>query len=251
MEKAAPMWIIRCSLLTYAVHWTFLVLSEIWNFLVEIFYHWILVRIHIWMFSAGCAYLIIFILFQGSVLKILISIVNAESLIKTVTSASSKSQLPAEIFCLWIVPPISPFRKYKVGCFLVGSTLLYRSIGMWQLSLWMNCSLSALEYSSFVAASREKNLIVISHSRNPGSYQQQPDNSFRNLIPVVWICKASELRFNGNCPMPLRLVQRRVKLLKSSLDRTSLSQIIGWFVMFWLDCTSCSVGCLFWCVYYI
>ena len=52
------------------------------------------------MFSAGCAYLIIFILFQGSVLKILISIVNAESLIKTVTSASSKSQLPAEIFCL-------------------------------------------------------------------------------------------------------------------------------------------------------
>ena len=33
------------------------------------------------------------------------------------------------VSCLWIVPPIAPFRKYKVGCFRVGNNLLYLFLG--------------------------------------------------------------------------------------------------------------------------
>ena len=52
------------------------------------------------------------------------------NLFKITTSANSSFlSLDLNSSCLWIVLPISPFRKYKVGCFRVDNIPLYNFLG--------------------------------------------------------------------------------------------------------------------------
>ena len=163
--------IIWCSLLNYAVHWTlphsFRNLKiPFWNFDTSEYlrmypylnvFGWIFIHVLLFYFDSGLLPKILLI----SSVKCLNSSMKFIYICKFY-----KLPFVSNIWHLWEAILISPFRKYKVGCFRVDNTLLFFFAGMWQSSPWMNLLLSVVKSPSFYTISLEKNLIVISHSRN-------------------------------------------------------------------------------------
>lgn len=136
----------------------------------KFFRHWIFCMYPYLNVSAGSAYHFI-ILFQGFVMKIFDFYFEHQNLFKITTSANSSFlSLDLNSSCLWIVLPISPFRKYKVGCFRVDNIPLYNFLGCGSYHFRWTAPFPFEIFKCHVAV-REKNLIVISHSRNLGSYQ--------------------------------------------------------------------------------
>lgn len=144
------------------------------------------VCIHIWTFPAGSAYHF-FILFQGFVMKIFDFYFNHQIFFNYYFC---KFQL---FLSIWIVAACESFRRFlhsentRSDAFAL---VIFHYIFSWDVAVIVvdELLLFLLENFQFHVAVREKNLIVISHSRNPGSYQWQSTDSSQKckFLRLLW-----------------------------------------------------------------
>lgn len=178
---------IWCSLLRYTVHGTFLILSEISNSLSEIFSPLNLLYVSISERFRLEVHTIFSFSFRDSLWKFLISILIIKSFLNYYFC---KFQL---FLSIWIVAACESFRRFlhsentRSDAFAL---VIFHYIFSWDVAVIVvdEPLLFLLENFQFHVAVREKNLIVISHSRNPGSYQWQSTDSSQKckFLRLLW-----------------------------------------------------------------